>query len=593
MTAITRMSQLYAPTLKEVPTDAAIPSHQLLLRAGFMRKSATGLYSFLPLGWRVIKKIEQIVREEMDAIGSQEIMMPILQPAELWHESGRWDDYGPELMRLDDRHGAGLALGPTHEELITDLVRNELRSYRQLPMSLYQIQAKFRDEIRPRFGLMRSREFIMKDAYSFHATQESLQLTYDAFGSAYARICERCGLDYRPVEADSGQIGGKVSCEYHALAESGEAELVACTCGWAANTEVAECKAHPTAQGETELRKVETPGITTIADLAVFLGIPESSTVKAMVGFNDEGVPHALFIPGCHELAELKASRVLGGFRLASDEEIEALGLPKGSIGCVGLPQGVVVCADESLRSVQGWVIGANEAGYHYVGALLDRDFSVDVWADFSTAREGDACPKCGKPLESKRGIEVSQIFQLGTKYSETMGATYADENGEEHPFIMGCYGVGVSRTMAAAVEQQNDEFGIIWPASIAPAHVCVLPLSVGDELIEPAALKLAQQLADAGIEVVVDDRDERPGVKFAEADLIGWPVQVVLGKRGMENGEYEVKNRATGEKRSVPFAQWDAAVAAAAAAADPVAEFLSQVAGVSYPQAQTPRAEL
>lgn len=582
MTAIVRMSQLYAPTLKEVPTDAAIASHQLLLRAGMMRKSATGMYSFLPLGWRVIKKIENIVREEMDASGAQEIMMPILQPAELWHESGRWDDYGPELMRMEDRHGLGMCLGPTHEEIITALVRNELRSYKQLPVNLYQIQDKFRDERRPRFGLMRSREFIMKDAYSFHATEEDLHKTYKDMSDAYCRICERLGLDYRPVQADSGQIGGSVTCEYHALADAGEADLVSCECGFAANAEVAACAIRPTEYPETELRKISTPDVHTIAELAAFLDCPESSTVKAMVGKTGEGEIIALFLPGDHELNEIKADRALGSFTLLNDDEICEAGLPKGSIGCVGLPEGVRIGADNSLKDIMHWVVGANEDGYHMVGAKQGRDFNVDFWADISTAKEGDGCPECGKPLVSSRGIEVAQVFELGDKYSKTMGATFSDENGKDKPFIMGCYGVGISRCMGAIVEQYNDEFGIKWPLSVAPAHVCVLPLQVDDDKVQPMAERIARELSELGIEVVIDDRKERPGVKFAEADLIGWPLQVIVGKRGLEAGELEVKNRLTGEKRAITIDGYKEAVSMARRAlnaAGSIEAFIDQVA--------------
>ncbi len=417
MTApILRMSKLYAPTLKESPNDAEIASHKLLLRAGMMRKTASGVYTFLPLGYKVLAKVENIVREEMDAIGAQEIMMPALQPAELWHESGRWNDYGPELMRLCDRHDHDFCLGPTHEELITSLTRNELRSYKQLPCSLYQIQVKFRDEIRPRFGLLRSREFIMKDAYSFHATQESLQETYDDMSRAYGNICDRCGLDYRPVEADSGQIGGKVTTEFMALAEAGEAELVHCSCGYAANSEAGECICHPTCYKNDGIEKIATPGVHTIEELAQFLDIPESSTVKALSGKSDEGKLVVMFVPGDHELNEIKAARAAGGFTLLTDEEMEAFGLHKGSMGPVGLPEEAFVIADRSLETVPAWVVGANEDGYHFVGAALGKDFKVDAWADLSVVKPGDSCPVCGLPLAGARGIEVSQVFQLGTK---------------------------------------------------------------------------------------------------------------------------------------------------------------------------------
>ena len=549
---ITRMSTLYAPTLKEDPTDAEIASHKLLLRAGFIRKTAAGIYTFLPLGKRVLTKIENIVREEMDACGAQEIRMPMLQPEELWQESGRADAYGPERMRLNDRHDHEFCLGPTHEELITALVRAELRSYKQLPLNMYQIQTKFRDEIRPRFGLLRSREFVMKDGYSFHDTQESLQEEYDRMYAAYERICARCGLEFRPVQADAGQIGGAVTCEFHALAEAGESALVYCDCGYAASDEVGEGLARPTVYDVPEMEKVATPGVHTIAELAEFLGIPESSTVKALSGKNDEGKLVVLFVPGDHEVNEEKAARAAGGFTILTDEDMEAYGLHKGSMGPVGLPEGVKIAADESLRSIERWLVGANVDGFHFAGAKQGEDFTVDAWEHLCMVKEGDACPKCGKSLSIARGIEAGQIFKLGTKYSEAMGVTFMDEDGVEKPFVMGCYGVGVSRCMAAAVEQSHDENGIVWPVGIAPAHVCVIPLSGKPDEVTEAAAKIADELVCAGWEVVLDDRDERAGVKFADADLIGWPVQVVVGKRGLKEGSVEVKPRATGEKQSV-----------------------------------------
>ena len=416
---IMRLSQQYAPTLKEDPADAEIASHRLLVRAGMIRKVAGGVYSFLPLGMRVLTKIENIVREEMNAIGAHEILMPALQPGELWHESGRWNDYGPELMRLEDRHGRGFCLGPTHEELVTSIVRSELRSYRQLPMTLYQIQTKFRDEIRPRFGLLRSREFVMKDAYSFHSSQESLQKTYDEMYDAYGRICERCGLDYRPVVADGGQIGGSVTCEFHALAEAGEDDLVYCPdCDYAANNEAGVCHAHPVEYAAAECKKVETPGVSSIESLAKFLGIEEAATVKAMVGKDAEGAIFALFIPGDHELNEIKAERVVNGFTLLTDEELEAAGLHKGSIGPKGLPGGIKVIGDVNLKNIERWVVGANEDGFHFVGAKHGEDFQVDEWADLSLVMPGDACPKCGAALQGARGIEVSQTKRVETRTS-------------------------------------------------------------------------------------------------------------------------------------------------------------------------------
>ena len=552
MTQILRMSNLYAPTLKEDPSDADIASARLLLRAGMLRKTASGVYTFLPLGWRVLHKIEDIVREEMDAAGAQEILMPALQPAKLWHESGRWDDYGPELMRLTDRHDNEFCLGPTHEELIVDLVRNELRSYKELPVNLYQIQTKYRDEIRPRFGLLRSREFIMKDAYSFNATQESVQETYDAMGEAYKKICDRCGLEWREVEADGGQIGGSVTAEFMALAESGEAELVYCSCGYAADAEAGACMARPTVHTVDAMEKIATPGVHTIAELAEFLDIPESSTVKALSGKDAEGNLICVFVPGDHELNELKIEGVVPGFTLLTDEEMKDFGLCKGSMGPVGLPEGARVIASLSLKAVPQWVVGANEDGYHYVGARLGEDFTVDEWADLATVKPGDCCPECGLPLDGARGIEVAQIFQLGDKYSKAMGATFMDEEGNEVPFFMGCYGVGISRTLAAIVEQHNDEHGIMWPPSVAPAQVCIVPLTVGDEEVQPMAEKIARDLAEIGFDVVIDDRDERAGVKFNDADLIGWPVQIVVGKRGLAENKVEVKLRRTGEKKDV-----------------------------------------
>ena len=540
------------PTLKEDPADAELASHRLLLRAGMMRKNAAGLYTFLPLGMMVLNKIETIVNEEMDNIGAEQILMPFVQPADIWHESGRWDDYGPELARMTDRHGAEYCLGPTHEELITSIVRNELRSYKELPVYLYQTQVKFRDEIRPRFGLMRGREFIMKDGYSFHATQESLQKTYDETSEAYGRMCDRMGLEWRAVEADSGQIGGKVTTEFMALAEYGEAEIVHCACGYAADAEAGECVCATTSYERDAMEKISTPGVHTIEELANFVSIPETSCQKALSAKDPEGNIVVFFIPGDHELNDIKANRVVPGYELLTDEEMVNAGLFKGSMGPVGLPDGVRVIADKNLENVAQWAVGANEDGYHYVGARLGKDFQISEWADLSQVKPGDTCPECGKVLSGARGIEVSQVFQLGTKYSESMGAYFMDEDGTEKPFVMGCYGVGVSRSMAAIVEQCHDENGIIWPLSVAPAHVCIIPLTVGDDLVQPAAEKLAKQLLDLGVEVAIDDRSERAGVKFADADLIGWPVQVVVGKRGLAEGNVEVKLRRTGQKRDV-----------------------------------------
>ncbi len=561
-----KMSKLYAPTLKEDPAEAELASHRLLLRAGMIRKEAAGLYTYLPLAWRAIRKIEDIVRDEMDSHDAQELMMPIMVDAELWRESGRIDAYGKELVRFDDRHGREFVLGPTHEETITALVRNELRSYKQLPVNLYHIQDKFRDEFRPRYGLMRGREFIMKDAYSFSATQESLQEEYDKMKEAYANICVRCGVHALPVVADSGEIGGDTSVEFMALADAGEASLVYCDdCGFAADDEAASTKVSVTeGPGNGTLEKVETPGLGTIEAVAEFFGFPKNGTRKSLALIDSEGKPVVAIVPGDHELNECKAEHVFGkGYRMMTDEELEKFGLFKGFIGPVHLPAGIKLVCDSSLKESKSWACGANEVDYHFTGACPDRDFKVDEWADLVTVLAGDPCPHCGKPLSAARGIEVSQVFQLGTKYSEAMGATFMDEDGKEKPLIMGCYGVGVSRTLAAIVEQHNDENGIIWPVSVAPYEVSVIPLDPKKEDCAKATDRLVQELLDAGLDVVVDDRDERPGFKFADNDLMGFPYQIVIGKRGLKNGTFELKDRATGEREDISIDEAAAIVAA------------------------------
>jgi len=549
-----KMSSVYAPTLKEDPSEAEVASHRLLLRAGMIRKVAAGIYTFLPLAWRSIRKIEQIVREEMDAIGSQEMLMPIVQPAELWEQSGRWELYGPELARLKDRAGRDFCLGPTHEEIITDAVRGEVRSYRDLPLSLYQINMKFRDEARPRFGLLRGREFIMKDAYSFHADDASLQAHYDDMAHAYGRICDRLGLAWRPVVAESGQIGGKVTTEFMALAESGEAALVYCDCGYAANVEAAETvvSRSPAATDPRPMERVHTPEIRTIAELAAFLDIAEHDTVKTMAGKTPEGRLVFLCVPGDRELNPIKAEWAVPGIELLDEEDFAGFGIPKGSLGPVAPPAGTLVVADVSLRGDVSWGIGANENDFHFIGAMPGRDFEIEVWADLVLARPGDGCPTCGGTLKGARGIEVSQVFQLGTRYSETMGATFADEAGVEKPFLMGCYGVGITRSLAAVIEQYNDDTGIAWPVSVAPLEVAVLPLTVGDEVVAPVTERIWRECAAAGLEVILDDRDERAGVKFADADLIGWPYQIVVGKKGVAAGTVEIKTRGTGDRISI-----------------------------------------
>ena len=549
------LASTFAPTLKEDPAGADIASHKLLLRAAMIRQMGSGTYTFLPLGMRVLAKIEDIVRGEMNAIGAREVLMPILQPGELWHESGRWDAYGPEMMRLVDRHDRDICLGPTHEELITDLVRDELRSYRELPVVMWQMQVKFRDEMRPRFGLLRTREFIMKDAYSFSADEEGLDEVYRQMEVAYARINDRLGLEWCKVEADSGQIGGSETAEFMALADAGESDLVHCTCGFASDAEAATAGVRVADADVRELEKIATPGVHTIAELASFLDIDETATVKALSGTADDGRVYALFIPGDHELNELKAERVMPGWRLLDDSEMRDAGLVKGSMGPVGLPDGVVCICDSSLEGAHSWTVGANDDGYHYLGAEPGRDFEPDAWEDLVMAKPGDACPKCGRPLEGARGIEVSQVFKLGTKYSGPMHATFADEDGVERPFVMGSYGIGVTRIMAAVVEQRHDDAGIAWPVTVAPAEVCVLALAHGDDVVCPLAEQIASELDAAGLDVAIDDRDERAGVKFADADLVGWPYQVIVGKRGAANGVVEVKDRATGEKREVSAA--------------------------------------
>lgn len=560
-----KMSHLYAPTLKEDPAEAELASHRLMLRAGMIRKQAAGLYSYLPLAWRSLRKIEDIVRDEMDKAGAQELLMPIMVDADVWRDSGRYNVYGPELMRISDRHEREFVLGPTHEETVTDLIKNELRSYKQLPVNLYQIQDKFRDEMRPRFGLMRGREFIMKDGYSFNATQESLQETYDDMKQAYANICERCGLKALPVVADSGQIGGDTSVEFMALADAGEASLVYCdACGYAADDEAASTAvAVSEGAGNGELERVHTPGLASIADVAAFFKIPENATRKALALIDAEGNPAVVMVPGDHDLNDCKAEHAFGeGYHLMTDEELQEYGLIKGFIGPVNLPEGIRLVCDETLKASQSWTCGANEADYHLTGVKPGRDFEPGEWMDLITVVAGDPCPHCGAPLSAARGIEVSQVFQLGTKYSEVMGATFADEYGEEKPFLMGCYGVGVSRTLAASVEQHNDENGIIWPVSIAPYEVAVIPLDPKQEECAAACDTVVDALCDAGIEVIVDDRNERPGVKFADNDLMGFPYQIVLGKRGLKNGTCELKDRATGEREDVALDQVAAKVA-------------------------------
>lgn len=553
-----RVSKLYAPTLREVPAEAEVVSHQLMLRAGFMRKAAGGIYTYLPLAWRVLKKIERIVREEMDAKGSQELLMPIVQPAEIWQESGRWDVYGAEMFRLQDRHNRCFCLGPTHEEMVTTLIRGDVRSYRQLPLSVYQIQNKYRDERRPRFGLMRGREFIMKDAYSFDRDEAGLDKSYQDMYDAYTNIFTRCGLNFRPVEADSGAIGGSGSHEFMVIADSGEAEIVFCTsCDYAANVEKAELFPLE-AQEEAMLTKEEvvTPDCKTIADVCAYLKLPVDHSVKA-VAYNSEKGLILCFVRGDHEVNEIKVINTCGfiDLEMATEEQLAAAGTVGGYMGPVGIEnKKVIVVVDATVMKMHNVCCGANKEGYHFINVNPGRDFTPTYVADIRLIQEGDPCPHCGGEVSKARGIEVGQVFKLFTKYSSALKATYLDENGKEQPMVMGCYGVGVSRTMAAAIEQNYDDNGIIWPIEIAPYHVLVVPVNTKDEASAAKAEEIYMQLKKVGLETVIDDRNERPGVKFKDADLIGYPLRVVVGPKTLTEGKLEVKIRKTGEIRYLPL---------------------------------------
>ena len=552
------MSQLYSPTLRETPSEAEIISHKLMLRAGLMRRTAAGVYAFLPLGLRVIRKVEQIIREEMNAIDGQEVLLPIVQPAELWEESGRWKDYGDEMFRLRDRQGRQFCLGPTHEEIITALVRSEIRSYRQLPLRLYQIQNKYRDEMRPRFGLMRGREFIMKDMYSFDRDNESLDESYWAAYHAYKRIFKRCGVDAHPVEADSGAIGGDVTHEFMVLAESGEDLVLFCAqCEYAANAERAEGVREAVKEDKAdwaELETVPTPSASTIEQISQFLGVKPEDCIKTLIYLAD-GKPVAALVRGDHNLNEIKLRKFLKcqELELADEETIfRVTGARVGFAGPVGLD--IPLYADYAIEHMRNAVVGANKDDHHRINANLERDFAVRDFADLRETQPGDPCPRCSGTLEGARGVEVGQVFKLGTKYSDAMGATFLDENGKETPLIMGCYGIGVGRTVAAVIEKNYDEDGIIWPLSIAPYQVIVVPVSMKDSAQAEAARKLYEELKAIGVEVVLDDRDERPGVKFKDADLIGFPIRVTIGSKSLENGEMEITFRRTKEKTSLPI---------------------------------------
>ena len=553
-----RVSRLYAPTLREVPAEAEVVSHQLMLRAGFMRKAAGGIYSYLPLALRVLKKIEAIVREEMDQAGAQELLMPIVQPAEMWQESGRWDVYGAEMFRLNDRHNRNFCLGPTHEEMVTTLIRADIRSYRQLPLNVYQIQNKFRDERRPRFGLMRGREFIMKDAYSFDRDEVALDKSYQAMYDAYTRIFTRCGLNFRPVEADSGAIGGSGSHEFMVIADSGEAEIVFCTeCEYAANVEKAELAAISSVdEPMQELKSVDTPNCKTIADVCNYLNLSIEKSVKAVAYTSEKGLI-LCFVRGDHEVNEIKVINTCNviNLEMASEEELTKAGTVGGYMGPVGMdPEKVMIVVDSSVMNMHNFCCGANKSDSHYLNVNPGRDFTPTFVADIRLIQETDACPHCGGKISKARGIEVGQVFKLFTKYSEALKATYLDENGKEKPMVMGCYGVGVSRTMAAAIEQNNDADGIIWPAAIAPYQVLVVPVNVKDELSSQMAEEVYSNLLKAGIEAAIDDRKERPGVKFKDADPIGYPVRIVIGPKTVTEKQIEIKIRKTGEVMSLPL---------------------------------------
>ncbi len=563
-----RASQFLIATLKETPADAEVISHQLMLRAGMIRKLASGLYSWLPMGLRVLRKVENIVREEMDRSGAQEVMMPVVQPAELWQESGRWEQYGPELLRIGDRHNRSFCLGPTHEEVITDLIRNEIKSYKQLPANFYQVQTKFRDEIRPRFGVMRSREFVMKDAYSFHNDQASLQETYDVMHGTYTRIFTRLGLDFRPVIADTGSIGGSGSHEFHVLANSGEDDIAfSNTSNYAANVEMAEALAP---QGERpaasqDMETVATPNVHSIEEVCAFFSCSAAQTLKTLIVYGEkteeqEKAPLiALVIRGDHELNDIKAEKVPGiakPLSFASEEDIKAtIACGTGSIGPQGLSIRTVV--DRSAAHCSDFICGANQDGFHLKGVNWERDLPLGEVADIRNVVEGDLSPDGEGTLLIRRGIEVGHIFQLGTKYSEAMNATVLNENGKEQVMTMGCYGIGVTRVVASAIEQNHDDKGIIWPDSIAPFQVAIVGMNMQkSDQVRDKAEELYHALSQRGLDVLLDDRNERPGVKFADMELMGIPHRIVVGDRGLDKGMLEYKHRRAESSEDIPVDQ-------------------------------------
>jgi prolyl-tRNA synthetase len=552
-----RFSKLYLKTLKESPKEAEVISHQLLLRAGMIKKLASGIYSYLPLGKITLNKIEKIIREELDNAGCQEILMPVLQPAELWQESGRWLKMGEEMMRMQDRHNRDFVLGPTHEEVITDIIRNDIKSYKDLPLNLYQIQTKFRDERRPRFGLMRGREFLMKDGYSFHTSEEDLDREYHNMYKAYERIFSRCGLNFRPVEADSGAIGGSHTHEFHVLAESGEDDILYCNkCDYAANSEKAISNIDLTenTEDEKDLTLVDTENRSSIEDVAKFLNVDITKTVKAMMFksvLENETKYYMALIRGDYEVNEVKLKNAVNSpvdLELITDEEFEKLNITKGYCGALkNISEDIYVVADETIKPMKNMVIGANIKDKHYINANIERDMKIDKFYDIRMVKVGESCPHCDGTLEIARGIEVGQVFKLGTGYAEALGAKYLDENGKLQVMTMGCYGIGVSRTMAAAIEQNYDEYGIVWPVSIAPFVVNIIPANMKNETQVNLAEKLYSEFSKTDIDTIIDDRNERLGFKMKDNDLIGLPIKLVVGKKASEN-IVEIKLRKTGE---------------------------------------------
>ncbi|MBC8282736.1 MAG: proline--tRNA ligase [Nitrospinae bacterium] len=548
-------SKLLIPTLKESPADAEVISHKLMVRAGMIRQLAAGIYSILPLGLRVLKKVEAIIREEMNQIGGQEVFLPSIQPAELWQESKRWDFYGKELLRIKDRHDREFCYGPTHEEVITDIVRKEVKSYRQLPVILYQIQTKFRDEVRPRFGIMRGREFLMKDAYSFHADEADTQKTYAQMAKAYANVFTRCGLEFKQVQADSGTIGGSFSHEFAVLADSGEDEIAFCeSCGYAANMELAESRSDSettSTNGTDELKEIHTPDKKSVEEVSEFLGLPCEKIVKTIVLENENGLVAGL-VRGDHEINPVKMKNLIGcEWLLPAAEKMinEKLGVPCGYIGPVDLD--IPIYADQEVATLENFVTGANKADTHFTGVQTQRDLKIQKFGDLRRIQSGDPCPRCddGK-YQVKRGIEVGHIFILGTKYSEAMHALYLDSNGKENPMVMGCYGIGVGRTAAASVEQNHDEKGIVWPLNLAPFEVVIIPVNFKNDDLKNACESIYTQLSEMRIEVLLDDRQDRLGVKLKDADLIGIPLQIIVGPKNLEEGKIEIKIRKTQESQ-------------------------------------------